>query len=70
MKKQGTGSAGRYGTRYGRSNREKVGQLEEMYKTKQECSYCHAKSVRRVSAGIFHCKHCGSVFTAKAYAAK
>ena len=67
MVKQSTGSAKRFGARYGRTNRERVAGLEKQYRTRSECPYCKKQSVKRKAAGIFECRGCKSTFTGKAY---
>ena len=70
MKQVNALSAKRYGPRYGKSNRFKVGQIEQQYRTKSECPYCHAVAVKRLTRGIFGCNKCGSIFTGRAYTAQ
>jgi large subunit ribosomal protein L37Ae len=60
-------SAKRFGTRYGRTMREKVGKIEAQQRKNHECPYCNYKSVKRENVGIWKCNKCGSVFTSKAY---
>jgi ribosomal protein L37AE/L43A len=36
-------------------------------KAKHECPVCHHKSVKRVSSGIWLCRHCDTKFAAAAY---
>jgi large subunit ribosomal protein L37Ae len=70
MAQANTGSAKRFGARYGRSNRLKVGLAEKQYKKKVTCPYCLKVGVARQAAGIFQCVKCNSKFTGKAYTAK
>ena len=70
MAQQNTGSAKRYGARYGRENRLKVAAAEKQYKQKTECPFCKMKAVKRKSAGIFECKKCVATFAAKAYSSE
>ncbi len=67
VKKVETGSAKRYGTRYGRMLKLKVAKLEEQYKKKLKCPYCHYDKVKRIASGIWKCNKCNSEFTASAY---
>jgi len=57
----------RYGSRYGRTIRERVSKAEEQYKEKQSCPYCSYKTVKRLAAGIWQCSKCRSKFTSRAY---
>ena len=62
-----TGSAGRFGVRYGKTIRGKVAKIEEKQRKKQVCPYCKKQAVKRISMGIFKCKKCEIKFTGKAY---
>jgi len=57
----------RYGTRYGRRNREKVALIEVDQKKKHKCPKCNFPNVRRVSVGIWQCEKCNAKFTSRAY---
>ena len=62
------GPAARFGARYGRSIREKVAEIEMLYKNRTlKCPFCKYKAVKRVAYGIWRCKKCGKVFAGKAY---
>ena len=67
VKRATYGSVRRLGSRYGRTVRFKLGKIEAEQKRKHKCPYCNYVKVRRVSAGIWHCKKCGTKFTNKAY---
>ena len=62
-----TGSAGRFGPRYGKTIRQKIANVEKKQRLKQPCPYCKKTAVKRISMGIFVCKRCDSKFTAGAY---
>lgn len=62
-----TGSAGRFGSRYGRTIRQKVADIEKRQKRKQLCPYCKHNTAKRISMGIFSCLKCNSKFTSGAY---
>ena len=62
-----TGSAGRFGVRYGKTIRTKVVQIENKQRKKQVCPYCKKSAVRRVAKGIFKCKKCNNKFAGGAY---
>ncbi len=63
------GSVKRFGTRYGRKLRFKVGQVEAA-KRESSCPYCSSKRVLRIASGIWCCRKCSSKFTAQAYTIK
>ena len=58
---------GRYGTRYGRRNRDKVAKLEVEQRKKHKCPKCAYDSVKRISVGIWQCRKCNAKFTSRAY---
>ena len=58
---------GRYGTRYGRRNRQKVALIEVEQKKKHKCPYCAFPKVSRISVGIWQCDKCKAKFTSRAY---
>ncbi len=60
-------SAGRFGSRYGRSIRQKVVDVEKKQRGWHKCPYCSKLRVKRVSAGIWHCRSCNVKFAHKAY---
>ena len=67
VKRATYGSVRRLGSRYGRTIRFKLGKIEAEQKKKHKCPYCNYVKVRRIAAGIWHCKKCGAEFTNKAY---
>ena len=66
-KSSNAGSAKRYTTRYGGSNRQKVGAIESESRKKHKCPYCNANRVRRITYGVWNCTKCLKKFTGKAY---
>jgi len=60
-------STKRFGAKYGRRLREKLGEVEEEQRKRHICPYCHAKAVKRISVGIWNCRKCKAKFTGKAY---
>ena len=60
-------AVGRYGTRYGRRNRDKVALIEVEQKKRHKCPYCAFPKVSRISAGIWKCDKCSAKFTSRAY---
>lgn len=67
MGKATTGSAKRYGTRYGRALREKTGIIEKNQRKHYQCPYCNHPKVKRVALGIWQCKKCNAKFANRAY---
>jgi len=61
------GSIKRFGARYGRRVKHKLGKIEEARKLSTQCPYCHKTSVKRLAMGIWFCGKCKSKFTGKAY---
>lgn len=60
-------SGRRFGSRYGRRLRHKFSKIEAEQKKLHKCPYCTNVRVKRVSAGIWECRKCGSKFTGRAY---
>ncbi len=67
MARKGTGSAKRYGSRYGRRLRERVQKVEQEQRKLHVCPYCKYEKVKRLAIGIWQCKNCSIKFTSKAY---
>jgi len=59
-------AAGRYGTRYGRSVRVKIAEIETLQRKKQKCLFCSGVA-KRTSKGIWQCKKCNKKFASHAY---
>ncbi|MFH1174326.1 MAG: 50S ribosomal protein L37ae [archaeon] len=57
----------RFGARYGRTVKEKFGKIEAEQRKKHLCPYCRKTQVKRVAAGIWHCRKCDTKFTSRAY---
>ena len=57
----------RYGVRYGRTVKHKLGKIEAQQKKAHACPYCHYPTVKRQAAGIWHCSKCGKTFASRAY---
>ena len=60
-------SGNRFGTRYGRKNRDRVAKIEQGHKGRQMSPFCNMRTVRRIAAGIWHCTKTGKTFASKAY---
>lgn len=57
----------RFGVRYGRTIKKKLGKIEAQQKKRHICPYCRYTQVTRKAAGIWHCAKCGSTFANRAY---
>lgn len=66
-RKKKIGSAGRFGSRYGKKVREKIAEIEKIEKQRHICPKCGLPHVTRVSAGIWQCKKCGTKFAGLSY---
>ncbi len=68
--KKSAGSAKRLGVRYGRTIRQKIGNIERELRSKHICPYCAKPKVKRLAAGIWECRGCNAKFSGAAYAVK
>jgi large subunit ribosomal protein L37Ae len=66
-KKASLGSAKRFGTRYGRSLKERFVAIEKLQRAEAKCPYCKRVSAKQKAVGIFECSKCGRKFTGKAF---
>jgi large subunit ribosomal protein L37Ae len=62
------GSTKRFGVRYGKKLKDKIGKLEEDRRLNNKCPYCHKPKIIRIAAGIWECTKCRAKFAGKAYA--
>ncbi len=62
-----TGSAGRFGARYGRLARRRVAEIEADMHADHVCPECGSDAVSREGSGIWACESCGYTFTGGAY---
>ena len=61
------GVVGKYRTRYGASLRKMVKKIEISQHAKYQCPFCGKTSLKRMSVGIWACKHCSKVISGGAY---
>jgi large subunit ribosomal protein L37Ae len=62
-----TGSAGRFGARYGRVARRRVAEIESETNQDHACPECGKDRVDRKGTGIWECGFCGYTYTGGAY---
>lgn len=65
--KKKIGTAGRFGSRYGKKDRTKIAAIEKIQKQKHICPKCNMPYVKRLSSGIYLCGKCGTKFAGGAY---
>ena len=61
------GSVKRYGVRYGRRVKEKVGKIEQARQENSLCPMCRKIDMKRLAAGIWFCKKCNVKMAGGAY---
>lgn len=64
---QKTGSAGRFGARYGRVARRRVSEIESDMHEDHVCPSCGSSGVTRQGTGIWECGKCDYKFTGGSY---
>lgn len=62
-----TGSAGRFGARYGRVARKRISEIEADMRDKHACPECGEKKISRQGTGIWECGKCGHRFAGGTY---
>ncbi|PSP56629.1 50S ribosomal protein L37ae [Halobacteriales archaeon QS_1_67_19] len=62
-----TGSAGRFGARYGRVSRRRVADIESEMHDDHTCPECGTDAVDRQGTGIWQCGKCGYKFAGGTY---
>ena len=62
-----TGSAGRFGARYGRVIRKRVADIEREMEADHQCPECGTNAVDRKGTGIWECGGCGHRFAGGTY---
>ncbi len=61
------GISGRYGPRYGVKIRRRAREVLELKARRHPCPRCQQVAVRRVSTGVWRCRHCDYTFAGGAY---
>lgn len=64
------GSIKRFGARYGRTTKQRFGEIEKEQRKLHKCPYCHNIKVKRLALGIWYCGKCKTKFTGRAYSVK
>lgn len=62
-----TGSAGRFGPRYGRVSRRRVSEIEAAMRDSHACPDCGTENVSRAGTGLWECGRCGYKFAGGTY---
>jgi large subunit ribosomal protein L37Ae len=57
----------RYGARYGRTVKHRMGAIEALHRGKHLCPNCRYTQATRRSAGIWYCSKCKKTFASRAY---
>jgi large subunit ribosomal protein L37Ae len=65
--KSRTGSAGRFGARYGRVSRKRVAEIESDMHDDHVCPECGSDSVDRQGTGIWQCGRCDYKYAGGTY---
>ena len=65
--KKRTGSAGRFGARYGRVARKRVAEIESDMHEDHVCPDCGSEAVDRQGTGIWQCERCGYKYAGGTY---
>lgn len=60
-------ASGRFGAGYGTRVKKKLNEIESSQRKRQKCPFCSKPGVKRLAAGIWHCKKCGKKFAGHAY---
>lgn len=66
-KSKKTRAAGRFGTRYGKTVKDRLVKVEDKQRVKQVCPFCEKKGVKREAKGIWNCSKCGKKFASNTY---
>ncbi len=61
------GSAAKFGARYGVSIRSRLKEIDKRTKSLYLCPSCNYTAVKRISTGIWSCRHCRTTFAGAAY---
>ncbi len=56
--------------RYGVNLRKRYQAVQKEKKALYKCDVCGKEAIKRISTGIWRCKHCGATFAGGAYSLK
>ncbi len=56
--------------RYGVSLRKRFDAISREKKARYKCDVCGKEAVKRISTGIWKCRHCGATYAGGAYSLK
>ena len=62
-----TGSAGRFGARYGRVARKRISEIESDMNADHTCPECGGDTIDRAGTGIWACRRCDHKFAGGTY---
>ncbi|SNZ13488.1 LSU ribosomal protein L37AE [Natronoarchaeum philippinense] len=62
-----TGSAGRFGARYGRVARKRISEIEDDMNADHTCPECGGDTIDRAGTGIWACRRCDHKFAGGTY---
>jgi len=62
-----SGTAGRFGSRYGRFIRKRVDEMEKISRATHKCPRCDQVAVKRRGTGIWECRKCSFKFAGGSY---
>ncbi len=62
VKLKKSGSAGRFGARYGKNPKARLAKVEQKQRIKQKCPFCKKLGAKRLSKGIWKCPKCRKKF--------
>lgn len=61
------GSSAKFGARYGVNIRSQLKEIDRRTKSLYLCPSCSYTAVKRISTGIWRCRHCRTTFAGGAY---
>ncbi|MFB6089135.1 MAG: 50S ribosomal protein L37ae [Candidatus Aenigmatarchaeota archaeon] len=69
-KNKGPRPSGKFGSKYGKTPRQRFDQADKKAKEKYECPNCRKKALVKQSSGIWKCSKCGTKVSGGAYTFK